>query len=146
MGKITQSLAETKALAKKVALTLKPGLVTLSGDLGAGKTSFAQGILEALGAEGPFTSPTFVLMKEYELPQVMATGIKRVYHADAYRVETKDFQELGFLGWLEEQDTLVILEWPEKISELLPQKRLEISLKSTGEATRGIQIREFSTN
>jgi tRNA threonylcarbamoyladenosine biosynthesis protein TsaE len=141
MENITQSLAETKALAKKVALALRPGLVTLSGDLGAGKTAFSQGVLETLGAIGPYTSPTFVLMKEYELPQKTPSGIKRVYHADAYRVNAKDFQELGFLGWLEEQDTLVILEWPERIAALLPQALSSIHFNVIGETEREISVK-----
>jgi tRNA threonylcarbamoyladenosine biosynthesis protein TsaE len=138
--RVTHSLVETKVLAQEVAGLLRPGLVTLSGDLGAGKTSFAQGILEALGAEGPWNSPTFVLMKEYELPQETATGIRRVYHTDAYRVEAKDFQELGFLAWIEEKDTLTILEWPEKIAELLPGTLSSFHFTVTGEEERIIDI------
>ncbi len=124
---LTNSPESTAALGARLAEGVKPGLVTLKGDLGAGKTKFTAGLLEAFGAEGPYQSPTFMIMKEYHLPKPTSSGIARVYHADAYRLEAKDFENLGFQEWLEDPEALTILEWPEKIATLLPEKRMEIT-------------------
>jgi tRNA threonylcarbamoyladenosine biosynthesis protein TsaE len=137
----THSVEETRALGARLAQQLKPGLVTLSGDLGAGKTALSAGILEGLGAQGPYTSPTFVLMKEYELSKG-GNGIERVYHADAYRVEAKDFVALGFTGWTEDEEALTLLEWPEKVADLLPKNSTRIQIESINETERKIRIEE----
>jgi tRNA threonylcarbamoyladenosine biosynthesis protein TsaE len=139
--------AETRAFGRELALKFLPGtLLCLSGDLGAGKTTFAQGILSGLGAEKPYTSPTFVLMKQYDLETPSQVGIKRIYHADAYRVEAHDFEIIGFQDWLDDEEGLVILEWPERVKNLLPKERLEISIKSIGETMREIEVHKMSIN
>ncbi len=149
----THSAEETRGLAKELAREIAPGtLLCLRGDLGAGKTTFTQGLLEGLGAARPYVSPTFVIMKQYELPArntsysdvggpvPTATGIECIYHADAYRVEAKDFEGLGFAEWCADQRGIVILEWPERIEAILPEKRVEISLQSLSENEREITI------
>lgn len=137
----THSDKETRELGKKLAQEIMPGtLLCLRGDLGAGKTTLTQGLLEGLGAEGPYVSPTFVIMKQYELRTPSATGIERIYHADAYRVETKDFKELGFAEWCDDQRGVVILEWPERIEGILPEQRIEIFLESLSENERKITV------
>lgn len=138
----SHSAEETAQFGAEMAKDLTPGLVTLSGELGAGKTKLTAGILRALGAEGPYQSPTFMLMKEYHLPKSTSTGIARVYHVDAYRLEAKDFEILGFQAWLEDSEGLVILEWPERIAELLPEKRIDITLEQKSETEREIQVEE----
>lgn len=141
----THSREETLALGKKMAQTTLPGaLLCLRGDLGAGKTTFTQGFLEGLGAERPYTSPTFVIMKQYDLSS-SKNGIERVYHVDAYRVETKDLETLGFAEWCEDKKGVVILEWPERVEALLPAKRLEIVFKSLSENEREIIINTKTT-
>jgi tRNA threonylcarbamoyladenosine biosynthesis protein TsaE len=138
----TKSADETRALGTKLAGEILPGtLVCLSGDLGAGKTTFVQGFLAGLGAERPYTSPTFVIMKQYDLTTPSKNGIARVYHADAYRVETKDFETLGFTEWCEDKQGVVILEWPERVKELLPPERTEIVFKNVSENEREIRIK-----
>ena len=138
---VTHSAEETRAFGKKLAGEIAPGrLLCFSGDLGVWKTTFVQGVLEGLGATRPYVSPTFVIMKQYELSEPSATGIRRVYHADAYRVETKDFQELGFAEWCADPEGLVILEWPERIAEILPEKRIDITLRSLSENEREIKV------
>lgn len=140
---VTRSAQETRAFGEKVARTITPGtLLCLRGDLGAGKTTLVQGLLEGLGAARPYVSPTFVIMKEYALPQVTTTGIGRIYHCDAYRVEEKDFESLGFVEWCTDPQGLVILEWPERIRNILPEKRVEIVLKSLSESEREIEMRD----
>lgn len=139
---ITHSREETQALGKELALELKPGsLITFTGDLGAGKTTLIQGMLAGLGAPAPYPSPTFVLMNQYELPQPTMSGIARVYHADAYRVEASDFAKLGFAEWCTDPIGIVFLEWPERIADILPVERIEIILKSLSETEREVQVR-----
>lgn len=138
----SHSAESTTQFGAKLAETFQPGLVTLSGELGAGKTRLAAGILQALGAEPPYQSPTFMLMKEYHLPRKTSTGISTVYHVDAYRLTAKDFESLGFQAWLDDPEGLVIVEWPENISELLPEKRMDITLEQKGEKERLITITE----
>lgn len=136
---VTYSAEETRAFGKGLAGKLLPGtLLCLQGDLGAGKTTLVQGLLEGLGAERPYVSPTFVLMKQYELTAPSVTGIKRIYHADAYRVGAPDFVELGFAEWCADPHGLVILEWPERIAGLLPKKRIDITITAHSETKREI--------
>ncbi|KKT87094.1 MAG: hypothetical protein UW87_C0042G0004 [Candidatus Moranbacteria bacterium GW2011_GWC2_45_10] len=91
---ITENSEQTRELAKLLALEIRGGeIICLSGDLGAGKTTFTQGLLEGLGVEGPYTSPTFAIMKEYRL-QTTNYKLQTVYHIDAYRVEEKDILDL----------------------------------------------------
>lgn len=125
----------------KLAQTILPGtILCLEGDLGAGKTTFAQGFLEGLGAERPYVSPTFVIMKQYDLKTPSATGIERVYHTDAYRVEEKDFVTLGFAEWCADTKGIVILEWPERVKNILPENATHISFISKNENEREIII------
>lgn len=141
----THSAEETRAFGKKLAGEIVPGTtLCLQGDLGAGKTTLVQGLLQGLGADGPYVSPTFVIMKQYDLPAPSATGIRRIYHADAYRVEEKDFREIGFAEWCADDEGLVILEWPERIANLLPQKRINVTLVSLSENEREISLKENS--
>lgn len=137
---ITHSAEETRALGRKLAREIMPEtILCLSGDLGAGKTTFTQGFLEGIGAEHPFMSPTFVIMKQYDL-FAPVNGVERAYHVDAYRVESKDFETIGFSEWCEDKKGIVILEWPERVAKLLPEKRIDITFKSVSENEREIKI------
>lgn len=137
----THSAEETRDFGKKLTGEILPGtLLCLSGDLGAGKTTLVQGLLDGLGAKRPYVSPTFVIMKQYDLLSPSITGITRVYHADAYRVGAKDFTEIGFAEWCVDKQGLVILEWPERITDILPEKKVAIVLTSISETERKIKI------
>jgi tRNA threonylcarbamoyladenosine biosynthesis protein TsaE len=123
--------------------TLVPGkmatIVALSGDLGAGKTTFSQGVARALGVEEQVTSPTFVLQKIYLLKD---QSFDRLVHMDAYRLERPE--QLNALGWNEitsDPKTLVLLEWPEHVSGGLPGNAHRVSLVFVDEHTRKIGIR-----
>ncbi len=143
----THSTEETRSFGYRLASELLPGTpLCLNGDLGAGKTTLVQGLLEGLGAYRPYVSPTFVIMKQYDLPQATTNGIKRVYHADAYRVGVKDFDEIGFAEWCADPDGLVILEWPERIADILPEKRIDVTLKFLSETDRKISVKKFTTS
>lgn len=144
---ITSSKEATQDFGRMLAKTLVPKtLVTITGDLGAGKTTLVQGILDGLGALGPYPSPTFVLMNQYELPQATATGIVRVYHADAYRVGAADFEKLGFLEWCADPAGIVLLEWPERLGDLVPRECIEIRLKTLSETERSIEVSSVESN
>jgi tRNA threonylcarbamoyladenosine biosynthesis protein TsaE len=119
---------------------MNPGSVlALRGDLGAGKTTFVQGLLEALGAEKPYVSPTFVIMKQYDLSESSANGIRRVYHVDAYRMDDpEEIEKLGFAEWCADQEGIVLVEWPEKIEPLLPPTVKTISFAWLSDTDREI--------
>lgn len=137
----THSADETRTLGKRLAEQMPPRTcLCLSGDLGSGKTTFAQGLLEGFGATRPYTSPTFVIMKQYDLPAPTASGIRRVYHADAYRVEARDFEHLGFAEWCADPEGLVILEWPERVEKIIPKDAIKISFMAKNENEREITI------
>ena len=124
----TDSEAETIALGERLARELpERGLVLLIGNLGAGKTTLAKGIVSALGAAAAddVSSPTFTLIHEY--------GGGRVYHIDLYRLEEE--REVATLGLDEllERDALVLMEWGERFPRLLPRSRTEIRLRARGD-------------
>lgn len=127
---LTHTAEETQKVGLEFGTSLLPGtLVCFRGDLGAGKTTFIQGILRACGARPPFVSPTFILMKEYDLDTPTANGIRRVYHSDAYRMErAEDFEKIGFTEWCADPEGIVFLEWPERIESLLPKHGIEVRL------------------
>jgi len=104
-------------------------LITLAGELGAGKTSFTQGLARGLGIEEAVTSPTFVLEKIYELPEGVGRGFARLVHIDAYRLEgEKSLAPLGFDELMQDAKNLVVLEWPSLVAAQLPQADVSITL------------------
>lgn len=112
----TYSKEETQRLAAEAAERIaslprtRAAVVTLRGELGAGKTTFTQGFLDALGVTDPVTSPTFVLMQRYPL----AGAFENAYHLDAYRLmQAEDLDGLGLAETLADPRNLVIVEWPE---------------------------------
>jgi tRNA threonylcarbamoyl adenosine modification protein YjeE len=95
-------------------------LVTLSGELGAGKTAFTQAVARTLGVRDDVTSPTFVLEKVYELPDA-PQGFARLVHIDAYRLQgAAELSPLGFDEIMQDAQNLVLLEWPERVVDGLP--------------------------
>lgn len=111
-------------------------VVTLSGDLGAGKTAFVKGIAKALGLAEHVTSPTFVIMKIYDLHN---QAFKRLVHIDAYRL--KGAHHLKVLDWdelLQDPMNLICVEWPEQAEGAIPPRAIRISLRYSGEHERAI--------
>ncbi|WP_182201539.1 tRNA (adenosine(37)-N6)-threonylcarbamoyltransferase complex ATPase subunit type 1 TsaE [Paraliobacillus salinarum] len=119
---ITHTTEETMRIAEKLAVLLHPGdVITLQGDLGAGKTTFTKGLGIGLGVTRTINSPTFTIVKEYmgELP---------LYHMDVYRLEESE-EDIGFDEYFN-GDGISVVEWPQFITAFLPEKRLDISLKT----------------
>jgi len=131
----THSEEETIEQGRKIAGELpKRAVVLLIGNLGAGKTTLAKGIISGLGAADPdeVASPTFTRIHEY--------GGGRVFHIDLYRLDT--LAQVATLGLDEifDRDAVVLIEWGEKFRELMPADRIEITLSAEGEQNRKIVI------
>ncbi|MBI4744104.1 MAG: tRNA (adenosine(37)-N6)-threonylcarbamoyltransferase complex ATPase subunit type 1 TsaE [Actinobacteria bacterium] len=125
---------QTQKFAKSLAKFLIPGdIISLTGDLGAGKTCFTQGLASGLGIDLSITSPTFNILKEYQarLP---------LYHFDAYRIESvNDFFEIGYEEYFF-GDGVTVVEWGDKIKSLLSDEYLEIEFKRIDDTTRELLI------
>lgn len=138
----THSTDETRALGQRLARSVVPGsAILLRGDLGAGKTTFAQGLLEELGASRPYVSPTFVIMKQYDLAEPSPTGVNRIYHMDAYRIDDPaEMERLGFEEWISDPEGLVLVEWPEKVEPLLPADAVAVSFRWISDTEREVVL------
>jgi tRNA threonylcarbamoyladenosine biosynthesis protein TsaE len=120
MKKILKSEKEMYEFSRRVAKKLKPGdVLALSGELGSGKTTFVKGLAKALGITDHIVSPTFVLFKPYKVKNQKFT---KFVHVDAYRVEGAELQEVGIEDYLKD-DSVVAIEWAEKIKKILPSGR-----------------------
>jgi tRNA threonylcarbamoyladenosine biosynthesis protein TsaE len=133
----TTSAEETREVAEAFASLLRArDAVVLTGELGAGKTTFAQGVARGLGIEEQVSSPTFTLIKEY-------SGILGLAHVDVYRLDmVQDVVDLG-LEELGGGDDVLLVEWGDTIEELLPDERLRVELMTddaVGESVRSISI------
>lgn len=119
----SNSPLETANIAKAFAKTLKGGdVLCLNGDLGVGKTAFVQGLVKALGFEEPISSPTFTIVNCYE------GGRLPIYHFDVYRIDDCDeMYEIGFEEYVYGSG-ITIIEWSDKIKEILPPKRYDITI------------------
>ncbi|WP_062051020.1 tRNA (adenosine(37)-N6)-threonylcarbamoyltransferase complex ATPase subunit type 1 TsaE [Bacillus sp. JCM 19034] len=123
---------ETSELAEKLGKLVQSGdVITLEGDLGAGKTSFTKGLAKGLGVRRMVNSPTFTIMKQYK-------GRIPLYHIDAYRLED-EFEDLGFEDYFY-GDGVTVIEWPSMIEAQLPEDRLKITIDYMGETERLISI------
>lgn len=136
----TQSAQDTKNVAAALAMVVGPGdVITLDGDLGAGKTQFTQGIAEELDIEGPVTSPTFNLVISYD------DGCMPLYHFDLYRLEDPaELEDIDFYG-IVEGDGVSCIEWASKFLDDMPEDRLEVFLEVTGEHSRTIKARALGS-
>ena len=134
MEKLVQTLTELEEEANRFVSVLAPSqrgatLVTLSGELGAGKTAFTKAVASVLGVEETVNSPTFVLEKIYKLGSE-ASKFKRLIHIDAYRLESgSDLAPLGFDELMKDTGNLILLEWPEKVADALPTPAVKISIR-----------------
>lgn len=131
----TNTVEETQSIAEKLATMLKPGdVITLEGELGAGKTTFTKGLAKGLGIKRNISSPTFTIIKEYE-------GSLPLYHMDVYRLEHSD-EDIGFDEYFNGNGVTVV-EWAHFIEEFLPNERLAIRI---GYMDGDKRILEFTTS
>lgn len=112
----------------------------LSGDLGAGKTTFSKAVAKELGIQEVVTSPTFGIQKQYKVLNPKYSDIfSEFVHIDAYRIEDiKETEPLRFVELFKKPNTLIFIEWPEKIAEILPEDSIVLSFETINENTRKI--------
>lgn len=129
----SDSEQETKRIAAKLAKEARGNIYALTGELGAGKTIFVQGFAKCLGIKEKIISPTFVLMKQHQIP-----GTKKgFYHIDLYRLE--DISGLGLDEILSDRNNIVLIEWAEKL-KTLPKETVKIEIQKMGPYSRLISI------
>ncbi len=136
---ISRSPEETKKIAAELAATLKGGeVILLHGELGAGKTTFVQGLCEALGC-ALAKSPTFTIMNEHKIDGTNTTHVKKILHLDFYR--TASAHGLGLEEMMGKTDTLTVMEWPPADLALPTSARvMEVALSAGDGDTRNIEI------
>ena len=128
----TESPEETRKVAENLVQFLRDGdTIALYGKLGSGKTTFVQGLARGLGIKLPIVSPTYTLVRQYG----------RLIHVDLYRLENREqVQELGLVEYFAHNAYIVVVEWAEKIEDLLPKRHIKVKLEFTGEGERKITI------
>jgi tRNA threonylcarbamoyladenosine biosynthesis protein TsaE len=137
----THGEEETIELGRRIAATLPTrAVVLLIGNLGAGKTTLAKGIVSGLGAADleDVTSPTFTLIHEY--------GEGRVYHIDLYRLDRPEQVATLGLDEIFDREAVVLIEWGERFPQLLPEGRIEIRIEPLNDESRRIEITGHETN
>ena len=132
----TSSPQQTLALARRFASLLHGGeIVFLRGPIGAGKTVFVKGVAEALGMKSSPTSASFSLMKRYQ------KGKHTLYHIDLFRLTEGEVFNLGFEEMLEDEQAVILAEWPDPLAQMMPQDRLEMDFVLEGGDKRRIMLR-----
>ena len=143
--KTTSSVEQTKKLAEDFAKIVKPfALVAFFADLGAGKTAFVKGFAKNFGIEADVFSPSFSIVNEY-----FYSNTKKLVHCDFYRLFLNTEQEVyntGFLDYLNNEDTIILVEWAEKILKFLPEVYFSVKIKSLTEKSREIKISLVNKN
>ena len=137
------SLADTIKIASDFAKTLKGGdVVALYGELGSGKTTFVQAVAKALGIRKQIVSPSFILVRSYEIPKNNTSkSAGRLVHIDLYRLESADdLRSVDFSELASDSGNLVMIEWAQKAKRVLPEKRIDIHIVYKGEGEREIEI------
>jgi tRNA threonylcarbamoyladenosine biosynthesis protein TsaE len=150
---ISKSANETKNIAKKIADLLrkekfssKATVIGLQGELGGGKTTFVQGLISSFGVKEKILSPTFVIMKNFEV-KGKTQYFKKIYHFDVYRIgDEKEMDIIGFKEIINNPDNLVLVEWSNLIKKTMPKDSILINFEFKDENTRNIMISLPSTN
>lgn len=134
----TDSHRQTFAQGRAWAARVKPGQVlALTGDLGGGKTTFVQGLAKGLGVKAVVNSPTFNIIKRYR-----SRSNKRLYHIDAYRLtDAAALNDLGFAEMLADPKGIIVIEWAEKVKEMLPSETIWFKFLYKGKNKRIIGVK-----
>jgi len=131
---LTFSPEETERLGFELGMSInEPVVIALRGDLGVGKTVFARGIAKGLGVDERISSPSFVIMKNYK-------GRLPVYHIDLYRVFSSE--DVPFIEDIMNSGAVVIIEWAERILDVLPEERIDVRIEIAGENRRRVWIND----
>jgi len=143
----TYSFKETQSIAKEIIPELSGHkVIALFGDLGSGKTTFIQGLAKGLGITKKIISPTFIIMRTYNIPPLLKERVRNsfhsnFYHVDLYRIKSPhDIQDIGLLELIKEENGIFAIEWPEKIKHLLPHNTIKIYFEYLDENKRKITI------
>ena len=141
---ISSSEEETAKFAYKLTRNAKPGtLYTLFGDLGAGKSVFSRGFIRSFGVTGAIPSPTFTIVQDYNInASDSLNGIETIYHMDLYRIQDSNAAYIfGIDDYLDEPSAINLIEWPERIEEILPAYNVvRIDIKHIDEEHREIIV------
>ena len=132
---VAENLEDTRAFASQFASQLNRGdIVLLTGDLGAGKTTFVKAVAKELGYTGLVTSPTFTLLNEY-------SGSMPIYHFDMYRLKSSsEAVESGLDEVLKNNDGVCFVEWPQKVAGILPEKYIMLDITILGDNARKFRV------
>ena len=135
----TNNFEETQKAGERFTQELKAGdIILLFGNLGSGKTTFVQGMAKGLGIKKRIISPTFIIVRRYELSR------NAFYHIDLYRVESEDdIKGLGLPEILQEKNAIVAIEWPEKLGKFMPKNYWSLHFDNLGEDKRSITIEKY---
>lgn len=139
----TKSFQETQKVGEAFASSLKGGeVLALYGDLGSGKTTFMQGLAHGLGITRNIISPTFIIMRTYNIGfESKDSKLKNLYHLDMYRVENEEqAEDLGLKELMGQSENIVAIEWPDKIENILPADRINIYFAYQGDDIREIRF------
>lgn len=138
-------------LAGRILKSSKGTVVALEGELGAGKTTFIKGFARALGIKEKIKSPTFVIMKNYKITDYRLrirnkirnskSEIKQLYHLDCYRInDSKDLKISEFGDIMSNLENIVLIEWAERVREILPKHHIQVHIDHIDDKTRRIEI------
>lgn len=136
---IIESADAMQQLGRELARTLRVGdVLMLHGDLGAGKTTLAQGVAEGLGIDSPVQSPTFTLVREHRAPGMM------FYHLDLYRLDSPDeLEDIGYESYIDPADGVSLIEWPERAGDWLPAAFTMVQIDHLGGDRRRVTISAY---
>jgi tRNA threonylcarbamoyladenosine biosynthesis protein TsaE len=138
---ISNSEKETEQLAISIAEKATPGIIALHGALGAGKSIFARAFASALGVTGYMPSPTFTIAQEYKITQKDNTELCTLYHLDLYRIKDSNAAfAFGIDEFLDNNNAVSLIEWPERIADILPEDTIHIKFQHLNESSRRIII------
>ena len=137
----TNTSVKTVNLGREIASRLHGGeVLCLYGELGAGKTTFVRGLVDCFLPGKRVISPTFIIVRHYPTKH---KRIKNIYHVDLYRIEKEsEILTLGLSEWIDKPDSLVLIEWAEKMGNFLPKKRIDIKFEIKSENERIIKLYE----
>lgn len=151
---LSQSSWQTKILGKKLAQAIlisrprqkKAFVIALQGELGGGKTTFLQGFAKGLGTKEKILSPTFVILKKFQIPKQKKQQVifNLFYHLDCYRIQkSKEVLDLNFREIAGDKRNIIAIEWPEKIKNLIPENGVWVRFRFKNKEKRNIEISNF---